>query len=114
MGAVTIKTNNIGPEDLREYLQATEMQQKVIPASAFAAEVAREMFATTRPVAIVLPWSMTHPKFAFRDGEVTLWAGINGHGKSLMLSQVVLSLCAQEQRCCVASFEMKRSEGAHV
>lgn len=108
MGTVTaLKTNDIGPDDLREYLQATEVQQRVVPASAFAAEVAREMFATNRPEPIVMPWEMTHGKFAFRPGEVTLWAGINGHGKSMMLSQVVLSLCAQDQRCCIASFEMK-------
>lgn len=97
----------IGPDDLREYLRATNVQQKVIPASAFAAEVAREMFAAEKPDQIVLPWASTHGKFAFRPGEVTLWAGINGHGKSLILSQVVLSLCAQGQRACVASFEMK-------
>ena len=97
----------IGPDDLREYLKATEMQQKVIPASAFAAEVAREMFAANRPQAIVLPWAKTHHNFAFRPGEVTLWAGINGHGKSMMLSQCAMSLCAQDQRVCIASFEMK-------
>lgn len=114
MGTVTpMRANEIGPDDLREYLQATEMRQKVIPASAFAAEVAREMFATEHPIAIVLPWAKSHHQFAFRPGEVTLWAGINGHGKSMLTSQVVLSLCSQNQRCCVASFEMKPWRSMH-
>jgi twinkle protein len=36
-----------------------------------------------------------------------VWAGINGHGKSLLTGQVVLGLMAQKQRCMIASFEMK-------
>ena len=42
-----------------------------------------------------------------RPSEVSVWAGINGHGKSLLLGQVVLSLAQQEQRCLIASFEMR-------
>jgi twinkle protein len=38
---------------------------------------------------------------------VTLWAWINGHGKSMMLSMVMLSLMSQDYRACIASFEMK-------
>jgi twinkle protein len=96
----------IGEDDLREYLHATEIKQQVVPASAFVAEVAERLWGADKPEWIVLPWSKTHQQFAFRPGEVTLWAGINGHGKSMMLSQTVLSLCSQGQRCCVASFEM--------
>ena len=33
--------------------------------------------------------------FEFRPGELTVWTGINGHGKSLMLSQVLLGLCSR-------------------
>ena len=43
----------------------------------------------------------------FGKGEVSLWIGINGHGKSRLLSQVMLSLCAQGYKVCNASFEMK-------
>ena len=38
---------------------------------------------------------------------MTLWSGQNGHGKSLMTSQIALSLIGQEQKICMASFEMK-------
>lgn len=44
--------------------------------------------------------------FEFRPGEYTLWTGINGHGKSLMLSQVQLGLMAQGEQVVVFSGEM--------
>lgn len=39
-----------------------------------------------------MPWEKTHTKVRFREGEVTLWAGTNGNGKSLVLGQVALWL----------------------
>lgn len=42
----------------------------------------------------------------FRPGEVSVWTGINGHGKSLMLNQVLLGLLEQGERACVFSGEM--------
>lgn len=45
--------------------------------------------------------------FEFRGGEVSVWTGINGHGKSLLLSQVQLGLMAQDEHFTVFSGEMK-------
>jgi twinkle protein len=39
-------------------------------------------------------------------GEVSLWTGINGHGKSLLLNQVAISAMTQGERVCISSFEM--------
>ena len=44
--------------------------------------------------------------FEFRPGEYTVWTGINGHGKSLMLSQVEIGLMQQGQRVMVFSGEL--------
>lgn len=44
--------------------------------------------------------------FEFRPGELTVWTGYNGHGKSLMLSQVLLGLMQQNERVMVFSGEM--------
>lgn len=44
--------------------------------------------------------------FEFRPGEVTVWTGYNGHGKSLLLNQVLIGLLKQEQKMCVFSGEM--------
>lgn len=42
----------------------------------------------------------------FRPGELTVWTGFSGHGKTLMLGQVLLGLMQQGQRVCVFSGEM--------
>lgn len=52
-----------------------------------------------------LPWSKTHGVFRMRPGEITLWAGINGHKKSMMLGQVMLWL-SRHRRIAIASLEM--------
>ena len=44
--------------------------------------------------------------FEFRRGEVTVWTGYNGHGKSLLLNQVQIGLMMQGERFCVFSGEM--------
>lgn len=51
-----------------------------------------------------LPWTKTHNLFAFRPGEVTIWGGFNGHGKSQVLGQV----CAWnlQKKWLIASMEM--------
>lgn len=45
--------------------------------------------------------------FQFRPGQLTVWSGYNGHGKSLLLSQVQLGLMAQGERFIVFSGEMQ-------
>ncbi len=42
----------------------------------------------------------------FRPGETTVWAGFNGHRKSILTSQLLLDLCVQRQACLAMSFEM--------
>lgn len=45
--------------------------------------------------------------FRFREGEVTLWSGYNGHKKSLMTSYFAINFLKQQKKVCIASFEMK-------
>jgi twinkle protein len=93
--------------DFAGYLAQTETTQKVRSAHEWIGELIDTLNPKVRPRRVVLPWQKTHELVAFRRGEVTLWAGINGHGKSLMTGQAVLSLIAQGDKVCVASFEMK-------
>ena len=54
-----------------------------------------------------LPWDKTHDKFRFRPGELTLWAGYSGHGKSGLVGQAMGHLVKHcHHRVGVASFEM--------
>jgi twinkle protein len=54
-----------------------------------------------------LGWIKTEDKFRVRQGELILTTGPSGHGKSMWLSQVVLSLMKQDTKCLIASLEMK-------
>lgn len=54
---------------------------------------------------ITLPWSKTHDKVRLREGEVSVWAGINGHMKSMLLGQVAMH-AARDVTIGIASFEM--------
>lgn len=99
----------IEPDDIdwARYMQDAEPAAKVKSASLYADQVAAYFEAKGKPAGRTLPWAKTHGDIELRPGEVSIWAGINGHGKSLLLGQVVLGLMAQGQRCLVASFEMK-------
>jgi len=93
--------------DFSAYLEETEAQQKVKPARVFVDEMLDWMFTPNMEHSCQLPWEKARELIRFRQGEVTLWAGINGHGKSLVTGQTALSLMGQGQRVCIASFEMK-------
>lgn len=49
-------------------------------------------------------------KFDFRPGELTVWAGINKHGKTTLLTNIMLNTMQAGQKVCVASMEMKPME----
>ena len=56
---------------------------------------------------MALPWKKTHDAIKLRPGEVSVWAGINGHGKSQIISQVTAYNALHAIRCCVASMEWR-------
>lgn len=93
--------------DFAAYMAETEPQVKVLPAETWTDALVRSTHTTERITGAKLPWHKTHDLIRFRPGEVTLWVGINGHGKSQMLGQACLGFAAQDERVCVASFEMK-------
>lgn len=53
------------------------------------------------------PWSKSQQKIAFRSNELSLWTGINGHGKSQFLGQIILESIRQDAKVCIASLELK-------
>ncbi len=61
----------------------------------------------------VLPWGNRHGSslpFRFRLGEVTVWSGHNGHGKSQVLNHVIVDLAWQGMKSLLCSFEMNAPE----
>ena len=101
------KELNLPPVDFEAFMQAREQEKSAVkPAYEFMEQVASFFHAEEKFVGNTLPWVKTHDTFRLREGEVTLWSGINGHGKSLVLGQVILGLMQQQSQCCIASFEM--------
>lgn len=53
-----------------------------------------------------LPWNKTHEHIRFNPGQLSIWAGENGSGKSVLVGQVMLNFMRQKQNALVASLEM--------
>lgn len=45
--------------------------------------------------------------FEVRPGEVSIWTGISGHGKSSFLKDIFIDLMLSKEKCMIASFEMR-------
>jgi twinkle protein len=93
--------------DFALYERETDAQQKVKPAALWVQELVDRLRSPVQQKRAVMPWRKTHGLVQLRPGEVTVWGGANGNGKSLVTGQVALSLCAQSEKVCIASFEMK-------
>jgi twinkle protein len=93
--------------DFALYERETDAKQKVKPAALWVQELIDRLQNPVKAKRAVMPWRKTHSLVQFRPGEVTVWGGANGNGKSLVTGQIALSLCAQSERVCIASFEMK-------
>jgi twinkle protein len=93
--------------DFSAYLKETDHAQKVRPAVDYIGAAKDRLRVRAQTKRVYLPWPKCNASFEFRRGEVTMWAGQNGHGKTDVTTQIALSLVGQGERVCVASFEMK-------
>lgn len=94
--------------DFAAYQRETECKAKVRKASDYDADLLDAINAhheaETEP-------DMNSTKLRgllrFRPGEVTAWAGYNGHKKSFFTGQVALDLCTQGRKVLIMSMEMR-------
>ena len=93
--------------DVEKYLKNNDVGQKVRIVSDWLSEIEESYINPPVSDNATMPFTKTHGDFAFRLGEVTLYAGGNGGGKSLITGQIALHLIKQKRKCVVASFEMK-------
>ena len=42
----------------------------------------------------------------WRESEVSVWTGRNSSGKTTFLNEIIIDLCSNKQRCCIASLEL--------
>lgn len=71
----------------------------------FVGSVTEQFYPAGQDLGLRMPWP--HVPFRFLRGELTVWTGWNGSGKSLLLGQVVLALLSQGERAVIASLEMR-------
>ncbi len=53
------------------------------------------------------PWESLADKFQFREAELTLVNGVNGHGKTEVVGHMALEAMRQGVKTCIASLELK-------
>jgi twinkle protein len=93
--------------DLGRYLAEPNSDYRLDSPAKITASVIDMFYGDSRDEGDLMPWPKTHGLFKFRPGEVTVWCGINGHGKSMITSQVALDLAWNGAKPCIASLEMQ-------
>ncbi len=89
------EAKSISPEELKDAEEFYERTMGIVYGSQMTAS------------GVSLPWDGAS-QFRLRPGELTIWNGVNGHGKSMLLGQVVIHAASTAaQRCCIASLEMR-------
>lgn len=122
LGIERCRRMRVGAKDANQWLQdgaeAVDFQQAMADARSldpaelrsahdFTAAVERLFYPEPGDrVAPYLRFDQRCDWFQFRAGDYTCWTGINGHGKSLMLDQVLLGLMEQGERVVIFSGEM--------
>jgi twinkle protein len=85
-----------------EYIEPDEL----VSADRYTDDVIAEFYppsgATPAPA---LRIGVDHGWFQFRDSEITVWTGHNGHGKTTLLGLVQLGLIEQGEKFCIFSGE---------
>lgn len=61
---------------------------------------------TESELGYALPWDRAFGTINFRPGELTVWTGINGHGKSQLLGHLMLDQIQEGASVCIASMEL--------
>jgi twinkle protein len=93
--------------DLNKYAEYSEIRNRVNEKSDFESEVLE--YFKTRQEGILgdkLPFPSADQKIGFRKKEITVLAGVNGHGKSLILGQIALDIVNKGSKILMASLEM--------
>lgn len=100
-----VDRNRVTDAELEPYLDVMSPGRNVSSILDYQSDVS-DLLRGRKSSGDTLPWPKTHEHFRFRPGEVTLWHGINGHGKSALTTQVALWLALQGVKSCIASMEM--------
>ncbi len=83
--------NIIQDTDLLDFVGKQE-SQSIRPSSDFKDSTIQRLKNGIAVYGDPMPWMKTRHDFRFRPSEVTIWAGVNGNGKSLVMGMCALWL----------------------
>lgn len=93
--------------DLTEYMEHKETFDRVREKSEIEKELRERVQARMNGFdGDAMPWNGDCKRMKFRHSELTIWAGVNGHGKSLIMGQVILDFINNGKTAMVVSLEM--------
>lgn len=92
--------------DFEAYLAQTKHSREIFEKSAYKDSLDDYIDNAAARKGSFLPWDCNGDKIGIRHSEVSLWAGVNGHGKTLAIGQAVLGFIEQKEKVLVCSFEM--------
>ena len=80
---------DINPEDVKGFWSDRDPSPDIIPAASFQTDLMEQVLNPDLNAGEKCP---ILPTFSLRPGELTVWAGNNGAGKSALMSQIALSM----------------------
>lgn len=93
------------PIEWEKYTLTQEDTQSFVDPKSLVKDVSDLVHGRGANEGATLPWNSLHDKVRLLRGQLSLWAGINFHGKSTMLRQVALHLIRSGERVCGAFLE---------
>lgn len=98
----------ITSDDIDQWVETLGEQesQEILQPSHFADDVSQLAEHGDTQQGGLTAWDKLDEIWRVRPGELTIWAGVNGHGKSLMLGQFITWML-RDQKALIASLEMK-------
>jgi twinkle protein len=92
--------------DFRSYASAAPTDIKADSPQDFEEKVVDLFYGESSLAGALMPWNKTHDLIKFREGETSLWAGYNGHGKSQVTTQCAMDMAWANEVVVIGSFEM--------
>jgi twinkle protein len=102
--------NGLSSQEIRELFDQAQILDpaELKQASSYVNEVIQQFYPPEQTrEGYDFPWDKTHNKIYLRPDELSVWTGINGHGKSQLLGYVMLHCIKQGAKVCIASLELK-------
>lgn len=95
--------------DFKQYLEDMSYieAQSLRSSTDFTDDVAEMARMGDQLIGCTMPWPKTHDWTRIGDGKLSIWAGVNGSGKSQLLGQVLTHTMENGRKAVVASLEMQ-------